>query len=296
MKTSSKLREKGSYKREFWKWTIDILLIAAGASMYSIAINCFTAPSNLVPGGVAGIAIIINALTGASIGLLYGLINIPLVIMGFIFLGKRMMLKTIISVALITFFTDFAFVDIPVYEGDLIISAIFGGVLFGCGLGLTYLRNATSGGTDIINKTINKFKPHISIGKITVATDMAVIIAAMAAFRNIEVGLYAIITIFVAAKAMDLIIYGSLEGKMLLIFSDESETISQHIIHGYRRGVTLLKASGAYSGNEKNVICCAVQKNEYSKIKKTVKECDPKAFIIITNAGEVLGEGFQEIS
>lgn len=289
-------KSRSNLKKDFLNWIIDILVIIVSAVVYSLAIHCFTAPAKIVPGGVTGISTIINELTGISIGLMYGLINIPLIIIGFIFLGKKLMIKTIISVALITVFTDYVLIYLPVYEGDMIISALFGGVLFGIGLGLIYLREGTSGGMDIINKIINKRIPHFSLGKITIMTDALVVASAMLVFKTIDVGLYAIITIFLCGKVIDLIIYGVYEGKMILIFSDEYQEISQLIIKDYGRGVTLLDGKGAYSGNEKHVICCAVHKNEYTKIKRMVKTIDPAAFIIITNAGEVLGEGFQKIN
>jgi uncharacterized membrane-anchored protein YitT (DUF2179 family) len=283
-------------KKAIFRWITDVFIILISAAVYALGIHCFTAPAKIVPGGVTGISTIIYEFTGISIGLMYGLINIPLIIIGFIFLGKKLMIRTILSVAAITVFTDYVFINLPVYKGDMIISSLFGGVFFGVGLGLMYLREGTSGGMDIVNKIINKYIPHISLGKITILMDAVIVIGAMLVFRTIEVGLYAIITIFVCGKVIDFIIYGIYEGKMLLIFSDQYQEISRGIIKDFGRGVTLLNGSGAYSGNEKRVICCAVQKNEYTKIKRLVKQIDPAAFIIITNAGEVLGEGFQKIN
>ena len=125
------------------------------------------------------------------------------------------------------------------------------------------------------------------------STDAIIILASMLVYGNVESGLYSIIAIFIGSKVMDLILYGSFEGKMLLIFSDNYHEISEYVMKTLDRGVTWLNATGAYSEKNKQVICCAVHKNQYSKIKRKVKEIDPHAFIIITNAGEVLGEGFQ---
>ncbi|HBH95011.1 MAG TPA: YitT family protein [Ruminococcaceae bacterium] len=282
---------KASIKR----WIIDIVLIFIGSVVYSAGIHCFSAPNNIAPGGVAGISTLINSATGKDIiGLLYGIINIPLIIIGLIFLGRKMMIKTLISVAIVTFSTDYGLSLLPVYkDGDPLLAAIFAGVLFGIGLGIIYLREGTSGGTDIINKLINKKYPHISIGAAMLSTDAVIICSSMFVFGTIEAGLYAIVAIFIGSKVMDMILYGSYEGKMLLIFSEKYEDISDYVMKDLKRGITWLKGEGAYSRQEKHVICCAVHKSEYSKIKRKVKEIDPKAFIIISSVGEVLGEGFQ---
>ena len=279
------------------RWVIDIILVIFGASLYSVGLHCFASPNDIASGGVGGISIIINELTNISVGLLYGVINVPLIIIGFIFLGKKMMIKTMIGVVTITAATDWLLpmINIPVYSGgDKLLAAIFGGIFFGAGMGLVYLREGTTGGTDIINKLINKKFPHFSMGVIMLSTDAVVIVASMIVFGTIEAGLYSMISIFIASKVMDMILYGSFEGKMLLIFSDNYEEISEYIMNSLERGVTWLNGEGAYSKKEKHIICCAVHKNEYSKVKRKVKEIDPGAFIIITNAGEVLGMGFHD--
>ena len=300
-----KVREKRKLKADtvlqsnnkVLRWIVDIILVILGAGLYAVGLHSFATPNNIASGGVGGISIIINELTGISVGIMYGAINVPLIIIGLIFLGKKMMIKTVIGVAVITAATDYVlpYLNVPMYsDGDKILAAIFGGLFFGAGMGLVYLREGTTGGTDIINKLINKKFPHFSMGVIMMATDAVVIVASMVVFGTIEAGLYSMISIFIASKVMDMILYGSFEGKMLLIFSDKYEVISDYIMNSLERGVTWLDGEGAYSKAEKHVICCAVHKNEYSKVKRKVKEIDPNAFIIITNAGEVLGMGFHD--
>lgn len=281
-------------KKAVLRWIVDIILIIFGSTVYSMGLHCFSAPNDIAAGGVAGISTLINAVADINIGILYGIINIPLIIVGFIFLGKKMMVKTFLSVIVTTLMTDYGLAAIPAYEdGDRLLASVFAGIFFGIGLGVVYLREGTSGGTDIINKLINKKYPHFSLGAIMLGTDAVIICASMLVYGTIEAGLYAIIAIFICSKVMDMILYGSFEGKMLLIFSDRYHEISEYVMKTLDRGVTWLNATGAYSEKSKQVICCAVHKNEYSKIKRKVKEIDPHAFIIITNAGEVLGEGFQ---
>lgn len=275
------------------RWAVDIILIILGSTSYSLGLHCFSAPNDIAPGGVAGISTLINAVADINIGILYGIINIPLIIIGFIFLGKKMMIKTFLSVMVTTLMTDYGLAYVPVYQdGDKMLAAVFAGIFFGLGLGVVYLREGTTGGTDILNKLVNKKYPHFSLGTIMLGMDAVIIAASIFVYGKLESGLYAIIAIFITSKVMDMILYGSYEGKMLLIFSEKYHEISEYVMNSLERGVTWLNATGAYSEKSKQVICCAVHKSEYSKIKRKVKEIDPKAFIIISNAGEVLGEGF----
>lgn len=290
----AKAEKKTVKPKKKLKWLLDIPLIILGTLIYSAGINCFTAPNDIAPGGVGGLATVISFLSGhrLGIGLIFGLINIPLVIAGFIRLGRPLMLRTLLAVVVATLATDFFSGFFPTYSGDRIIAAVFGGVLIGSGIGLVYLRDGTTGGTDIINKLIQKAKPHLSLGSIMMITDAFVVIVSILAFGNLESGLYAIIAIFVSGRVMDVILYGGREGKTVLIFSEKSEEIGQAIINSISRGATFLKAQGVYTHNDKNVICCAVHKNEYVKLKRIVKEIDEHAFIITATADEVLGEGF----
>lgn len=276
----------------------DVVLIILGAAVYAAGINCFTAPKGIAPGGVGGLSTVISYLSGGTlgIGLIFGVINIPLVIAGFLRLGKPLMLRTLIAVAVTSVCTDVLSGLFPAYEGDdRMIAAVFGGVLIGSGLGVVYLRDGTTGGTDIINKLIQKAKPHLSLGTIMMITDAFVVIVSILVYGNLESGLYAIITIFVSSRIMDLLLYGGRGGKAILIFSEKADEIGEAIVGDISRGATYLKGTGVYSGTDKNVICCAVQKNEYAKLKRIVKEIDESAFIITATADEILGRGFREI-
>ena len=276
------------------KWTKDIVIIIFAGLIFSLGLHCFTAPNAIAPGGVVGIATIVSTIVPISVGLLYLLFNIPLILIGLYFLGWRRMLKTLICVGVITTATDFLFINLPVYEGDKILAAIFGGVLFGTGMGLIYVREGTSGGIDIVNRIINKKRPHLRMGAIMLTMDAVIISAAMLVFKSLESGLYAMIAIFVSGRIVDLVLYGRLEGKLMFIFSDLYEQIARRILHEEGRGVTFLKGVGAYSGVDKSVICCAVHNNQYARIKRKIGEVDERAFIVIANVREVLGNGFGE--
>ena len=280
--------------KEVKKIWVDIPLIIIASLIYSFAVHTFTVPNDIAPGGVTGIATVLNHLTGFPVGLAYGIMNLPLIIIGFFMLKKGIMFKTFLSIAVFTATTDYLFTGLPVYEGDRFLAALYGGLLIGFGLGIIFARDATSGGMDIVSRLIRRRLPYISLGKIIIMLDFVVVTGAMLVFGSIDSGLYAIISIFVSSKVVDLLLYGTLEGKMLLIFSDSYDEIADKILREQQRGVTLLKGYGGYSRQEKNVICCAVQKNRYVKIKNIVYNVDPEAFIIITNAGEVFGKGFSE--
>ena len=279
------------------RWALDTLIIIFGAGIYALGVHCFTAPNNIAPGGVTGIATIISYVTGARLGTLISVINIPLLIAGFVLLNRKTMIKTLIGVASLSLMTDYVLKDIPVYiadNGGGILASIFGGLLMGAGLGIVYAREGTTGGTDIINKIINRFKPEIKLGQISFLINAGVALSGYFVYKNLDVVLYAIVSVFVQSKVIDMLVYGGLEGKFLMIFSEKPQEIAERLLK-QKRGVTLLKGEGAYSGEERQVVCIAVHKNEYVKVKRIVKETDPNAFVIITGASEVLGKGFQKL-
>lgn len=293
------MAEKKSKKifKSILNWIVDILVIIAGSGIYALSVHCFTTPNHIAPGGVTGIATIISHVTDFKVGTLIALINVPLLIAGFILLNKKTMIKTLIAVVNVTIMTDYVFTDIPVYiaqSGSGILASLFGGLLMGTGLGIVYMREGTTGGTDIVNKIINRFRPAMKLGHISMAVNASVAIFSYVVYKNLDVVLYALVTIFVEARMIDVLVYGTLEGKFLMIFSQKPQEVAAKLLT-LNRGVTLLSGQGAYSGEERKVVCIAVRKNEYVNVKRAVKEIDPEAFVIITGASEVLGKGFQKL-
>ncbi len=279
------------------RWMIDIAVIAVAAVVFSVGVVCFISPNDIAPGGGTGIAIILSELTGLSLGTLIAAVNIPLIVAGFVLLDKRIMIKTLISVALITLLTDYVLADVPVYVadgGNGILAAVFGGVLMGAGVGLTYAREATSGGTDIVAKIVSRFKPELKLGRIQFAADAAIILAGLGIFRDLDAALYAVISVLVQAKIVDTLVYGGQESRLLMIFSEIPQELSKRLLEA-ERGVTLLHGEGAYSGIDRKVLVTAVYKSDYAKIKRLVKQTDPTSFMVVTSAGEVFGKGFQPL-
>lgn len=298
MKKEKQIMSAHMKKRAALRWVVDIIIVLLASAVYSLGVHCFISPNNIAPGGVTGVSIVLSTLTPVKVGTLIFAFNIPLMILGFIFLNKATMIKTVISVATITVLTDLFGEFVPTYSaegGNGIMAALFGGALMGIGLGLNYQREGTSGGTDIIIKMIQRRSPDLKIGVITAVLDIFVVGFGMLVYQDINVVLFAVVAIFVQSKFIDFLVYGTQESRFLMIFSERSKEISQKLLEQHR-GVTLFKAEGAYSGTERQVVATAVHRTAYSKVKRIVREVDPKAFVITTSAGEVLGEGFSQLT
>lgn len=283
--------------KKLLRYVTDLLLIVVANSVYALGVNVFVSPNNIAPGGVTGVSVIISSITPIPVGVLIAGINVPLIILGFIFLNKKIMIKTLISVIVLSVMTDVVMVNVPVYratEGNGILAAIFGGLLMGFGLGLNYMRESTTGGTDIINKIITRFRPTVRLGTLVLITDSFVVAFGYIVYRDLDVIMYAVISIFVQSKIIDVMVYGGQECKFMLIFSERFEEISERLLKN-NFGVTLLKGEGAYSRAEREIIAVAVHKSDYVRVRRAIKEMDPKAFVVITGASEVLGEGFQKL-
>ncbi len=275
---------------------VDILYDLIGGLIYAVALVCFVAPANIAPGGVSGIAVIINHLTGLPLGTLTMVMNLPLLVLGWRFLGRGFTLRTLKSVAIQTLLTDLLAVHLPVYQGEPMLAALFGGVGIGVGLALVFMRGSTTGGTDIVSRLIQRRFRHVPIGKMMLLVDLGVLAASMLVFQNLEVGLYGMITIFTASRLVDSLLFGLYTGKLVLIISGKDREICREIMDQVGRGVTFLKGEGGYSGQDKQVLLCAVRPPEYHRVEEIVKALDPDAFTITLEATEIMGEGFRAIT
>ena len=258
----------------------DYLVIFAGAVLYGISVAMFTSPNNVAPGGLTGVATMLNYMFSLPIGIMIFVMNIPLFIWGFIENGKGFLTRTL-----------------PAYTGDTILAAGFGGVLNGLGLGLIFYRGGSTGGTDIIALNLHKHFPFISTGTIILVSDILVLLMVFFVYHSIENVLYALLVIFISIKVIDAVSYGTSRGNgnLMFVISDNYEEVSANIMKNLKRGVTYLNGEGAYSGNDKKVIMCAVRPQEVYKITSGIKNVDPNAFIIVTTAGAIKGRGFVNI-
>ena len=273
------------------EFLFDTLVFILASTAFSVGINCFLANNNILNGGITGIATILNYLFDFPIGMGIFLMNVPLLLIAFKKLGVMFVFRTFWVIAISSVIIDLG-AFLPVYKNDLLLSAIFGGVLSGFSLGIIFLRNATTGGVDIIAKLIKLKHPHITLGKSIFILDAVVIIAGGIIYGNLESMLYAAITVFVSAQALDYIIYGISRGATIMIISEKSDEIRHLIINDLHRGVTVLKGQGGYSGAEKNILLCACFDNQTQKLIKKIKSADENAFFIVTQSKQILGEGF----
>ena len=275
----------------------DYLVIFAGAVLYGISVAMFTSPNNVAPGGLTGVATMLNYMFSLPIGIMIFVMNIPLFIWGFIENGKGFLTRTLVATALVSVMIDVLTPILPAYTGDTILAAGFGGVLNGLGLGLIFYRGGSTGGTDIIALNLHKHFPFISTGTIILVSDILVLLMVFFVYHSIENVLYALLVIFISIKVIDAVSYGTSRGngKLMFVISDNYEEVSVNIMKNLKRGVTYLNGEGAYSGKDKKDIMCAVRPQEVYKITSGIKNVDPNAFIIVTTAGAIKGRGFVNI-
>jgi len=277
------------------KLAADLLIELAGCVLFAVSVLCFTAPNHIAPGGVTGVATLVNYLWQLPIGTVTFLINLPLLAAGWKFLGRTFIQRTFVTLVMFSTVMDLATPLLPTYVGDPILAALFGGVCSGIGLALIFMRGSTTGGTDIACRLIQLRFPHLSVGKLFLIFDGIVLLLSAIVYQNIETLLYGMITIFTSSQVLDKTLYGIDSGRMLLVMSDHSREIADQIIARVGRGVTFLDGEGAYSGLERKVLLCAVRTPQYYRIKTIVNEIDPEAFLIAAEAGEILGYGFNPI-
>ena len=272
---------------------LDYLTVVVGTFIYASGVAVFVVPNQIGIGGVTGIAAILNQLTGFPIGTATLLFNIPLLICGFLFLGRSFVVKTLVSVLTFTLFSDVLLAQVSFGPYDKMLSTLFGGLLIGLGLGMQYRRGGSTGGTDIVSRLLQKKFPRLKLGKLVFGTDLVVITAASVVFRDIETFLYAFVIVFINSVVIDYVVYGSERGKVAMINTQQTETIAQVIMEEMEHGCTVLEAKGAYSGEYRNVLLCVVARNEFYKLKRRVQDIDPDAFVIVLEASEVVGLGFE---
>lgn len=275
------------------EFLIDTLIFIVSGALYSIAVNCFLSKNNILNGGFTGIATILNYLFDLPIGAVIFIMNTPLFIIAFKKLGARFVIRTVWATLINSAFIDLG-VFLPVYKNDLLLSSLFGGALVGFALGMIFIRNATTGGVDIIAKLVKLHFPQISIGRSILIFDAFVVVVGGIVYQNFESMLYASIVIFVSAQVLDYVIFGVSRGAMILIISEESEKLCNMIINDLDRGVTILKGQGGYSKTQKDVLLCACFDNQTHKLIKKIKSTDENAFFIVTQSKQILGNGFMK--
>ena len=253
----------------------DYVLIIAGSFIMGYAIKNIYDPANLVTGGASGLAIVVKELAGIPLWLTNTILNIPLFLAAWKIQGWRFIKRTLVATMALSLSLYVIPERVLIPSGDMLLIALFGGIITGVGTGMVFLAQATTGGTDMLAALIQKKFPHYTLPQVLQVLD-------------------ALIAIYALSKVSDGILEGLKFSKMVYIISDESEQIARSVMEEMGRGVTGLDATGLYSGTRRQMLCCVVSKKEISRLKELVREQDRKAFVIVSDVREVLGEGFIE--
>lgn len=272
-----------------------IIVITIASVTYGIGISSFLDKNNLVPGGVSGLAIIINRISGIETGTIIFFINIPVLAVGIWKFGLRFILSTLYAIMISsTVINIFSF--LPPATEDVLLAALAGGAMVAISLAAIFKAGATTGGMDIIVRLIKLKYKHLKTGGIFLMTDISIVGISILVFGNVDIALYSAITVITCSILLDLALYGKDEAKLLYIIlkSEENETeLVERLLRELEVGVTYLKGYGAYRKTDKKVIMCAIRKNQLPKAKEIVREIDDSSFMIITSANEIIGEGYK---
>ena len=272
------------------------VLIIIGSALFAAGFQFFLYPNSIIVGGVSGIAMIINYLTDLPVGVMNIVLNIPLFIIAWRQFGTKFVIGLFVGMMLSSVFVDlFALVSYSPTD-DMLLACIIGGAIKGLGMGIIYYAGATTGGTDIIAKFVRLKYPYINFGTLILITDAIIILAFAIIFHKVEGAMYAVIAMFVVSRVIDLVLYGVDNSNVCYIISEKSEQLVNDITDSLHRGVTILDGEGAYSHQNKQVLLCVVKRTQVSDIRKIIKSVDENAFFIITDAKNVFGKGFGDIS
>lgn len=289
-----------SLKNNFKKTTIkdisaDFCLIFLGSALYSFAFVYFLDPNRISPGGITGMAAVINYIFPfLPTGTVLLALNIPIIFLGFFKIGGKFIIKTFYATTLVSFLINIFEKLLPEYKGERLLAAVFGGVFAGLGLAVVMLRGGTTGGTDVLAKVMRMRFPYFSIGRMVMALDGIVVLIAAVTYKDLETALYSAVTLFAASKMLDAVLYGFDTGKLLFIVTNKPKEVSAALFEAVCRGVTLVSCKGGYRNEDRSLLLCALRNQEVDKAVKTIKTTDNSAFTIVTATGGVFGEGFEK--
>ncbi len=271
----------------------DLIYDIAGSVLYAVGLYTFAGNAGFAPGGISGLALILNHIWGLPVGTMTLLFNIPLVAVSYKTVGRRLLMKSAKTMIISSLMLDVIFPFTPMYEGNRMVAAVYSGIFLGAGMALFYMRGSSSGGIDFLALTIKKKRPYMSIGVITLLIDLVVILLGWPVFGDVDAVLYGVASTGVSTIVIDKILYGIGAGTLAIIITDKGKAIAAGISEKAGRGVTSLPAVGGYTGMQRDVILCACTKSEANLVKTAVQETDVDAFLMFTETSEVFGEGFK---
>ena len=273
---------------------LDYLQIVTGTLVTALSFNLFILPHEIAPGGVSGIGALIYYVSGHSIpvGVTIIALNIPLFAASLKMLGGRFGIRTLLATILLSVFIDY--IKVPSLSDNALLASVYGGVLMGFGLGLVFRGNATTGGTDLMARLVHRWVHSIGISWVLFAIDSLVVVAS-GILLGPDKALYALVTLFITSKMIDLVLEGLNQSKAFFIITAHTEAIVGRILQEMDRGATLLKGRGAYTGEDRDVILCVLNRVQVTRLKALVKEEDPAAFVLVADVREAMGEGFKSL-
>jgi len=269
----------------------EILLITLGAALIGCALSVFLVPFRIAPGGVSGVAAVLHHLTGIRVSTLLMFINVPIFILGLMHFDKSFLFRSIYGTAVLSLSAEL-FSRIVLPTEDMFFASVFGGVVIGAGIALVLKSGGSTGGTDILVLICRKFLPNLSVGNLFLLIDGFIILLAGATLGGWEIVLYSSATLFISTYITDAVLEGASFARMVYIISPKNEEITKQIYSEMNRGVTGLKSASMYTGEERQILLCVIRRFELPRLKELVYEVDDKAFVIISDAKEVLGNGF----
>lgn len=274
-------------------WAIDLIFFVLGGSLYALGLYTFALNAGFAVSGVSGLAIIIrHFFERLPVGTVAFILNIPLAIISARVVGREFLFKSMIAMVISTLFIDGLMPLLPTYGGSQLLACIFAGALIGAGIALIFTRGASTGGMDFAVMIIKKKRPHLSVGGIYLVADFVVILLGGLAFKNIDAVLYGAISSAVTNTVLNYFLYGFHSSKLAIIITSHGQAIADAISVEISRGSTLMEATGAYTGNHRQVLLCVCGRNEIFKVRAAARSIDPGSMVILSDAAEVLGEGF----
>jgi len=282
------------FMKKYIRLLLRFLVLIIAALIYSVGIGVFLDPNDIAPGGITGISILLNRLINIETGTILFILNIPILILGIYKFGVRFIATTAFMILMVSSFTNVLALYPLTLTSDRLLASLLGGAMVAIGVGVAFRLNTTTGGIDIIIKVLRKRYRHIKTGSLYFIFDFFIVLLSWLVFGNLEAAAYAMISVVVSSYIMDKILYGSDEARLLFIISEKSKDITTRILNELSAGATYIEGRGAYYGKEKKIAMCVLKKQIAPRAVQIVMSVDEKAFVIITSASEIYGEGYKK--
>ncbi len=278
--------------KKAWKLFLDYLQIAIGSLLVAVGVECFLMPCMISTGGVSGLGTVLYYMFDVHMSLTVLLVNVVLFLFGFRILKKTSVFRTAAGILFLSLFLELVG-GLFSYGDDILLSAVFGGILVGVGIGLTVLKDASTGGSDFLAMILHKITPHISVATFMLIIDLGVIVVSGIVFRNYTITLYSAISLYICSRVADFILIRGEYAKSVMIISKKADEIAKVIMDEMERGVTGLRSKGYYENRDGMMLMCIVRSREIPTLLATVEKLDPEAFTVISEVRQVVGSGFE---